>query len=138
MKAQIKTIHTPKIITDFTALTENIAKRQEKRSIRIAQKAKRTRLIKNIVFTIILIVAAFTVIFVQNAQENARFEHAYNLPQTEIIVGKGDTLDGIAAENPVDGLSAHELGYVIGEINKERIDGTLQPGDRILIPVEEK
>lgn len=86
----------------------------------------------------IMVAVALSAVLAHNAQEEARFAYAYELPRVEVIVSQGDTIDGIASENPVSGLSDHELGILISDINKDNPNKTIpiQPGDRIWVPIE--
>lgn len=86
----------------------------------------------------IMVAVALSAVLAHNVKEEARFAYAYELPRVEVIVSQGDTIDGIASKNPVSGLSDHELGIVISDINKDNPNKTIpiHPGDRIWVPIE--
>lgn len=134
---------TPEPIRSLNDIDEVIRSNQEHRKRHAAESRERAEKNKNrrnaLVMAIIAVVVVFCTVGAFIIADNARFAHAMNLPQREVTVHHGDTIDGIAAANPVEGLNAHELGWVIGEINRDSdtMSSPLMPGDRIMIPVED-
>lgn len=129
---------TPASIAAFESTAHRVNAYRARRAevMAVAQTKKDNRVV---VFAIVFVlIIAFSCLFAHNAAENARFSYAYDLPRIEVTVQEGDTIDGIAAAHPVEGLSAHELGYVISEINKGEHSIPLMPGDRLMIPNEEQ
>lgn len=129
-------VTTPAAISNMERIDENVRANRTRRAA-IAEQSKASNDKKfAIIMAIVAAILAIGVIAVHGALDNARFERAYELPLVEVVVHEGDTIDGIAGEHPVDGLSDHELGYVISEINKGAHSVPLMPGDRLMVPVE--
>lgn len=134
-------IATPEPIENLEDIDRAVRSNQDRRKRQLAEarekaeKSKKRRLVLVAVIAVIVIALGSVIAF--TAMDNARFAHAMDLPQREVVVHQGDTIDGIAAENPVKGLSEHELGWVIGEINRgsENMGSPLMPGDRLLVPI---
>lgn len=127
---------TPAPIRNIEAIDEKIRTDRAHRITRAVQSKKRSDRKTFVIASVIAVALALGAIFLHAASDNARFEYAYALPRTEVIVHQGDTIDGIASENPVEGLSAHELGIVISNINEGNHSVPLMPGDKLMIPVE--
>lgn len=128
----------PQVVEDYSALRERVAASKTARQKRIANEQTNegktnTKRIVVIAGIIIIFVAFLVVCGLSSITSNAKFDRAFALPCIEVIIEEGDTIDGIAASHPVAGLSDHELGYVINEINPD-ITKPLQPGDFLLVP----
>lgn len=136
---QTKT-YSSTMIHDFyeisSRVNDSMSRRAHAARIRREQdaRARDTRIaVVGVIFVMIIVLGT---VVMHNVQENARFDYAYDLPRIEVIVHQGDTIDGIASAHPVSGLSAHELGYVIADINEGAYSIPLMPGDRIMVPVD--
>lgn len=127
---------TPAPIHNIEAIDEKIRIDRAHRIARAAQSKKCTDGKTFIIASVIAVAFALGAIFLHAASDNARFERAYALPRAEVIVHQGDTIDGIASENPVEGLSAHELGIVISNINEGNHSVPLMPGDKLMVPID--
>lgn len=140
--AMARTRETPAMILRFDeismhAQTGRDARRQRRIEEQLVKEKTQDKVFAAVAIAIMIAVALSTVL-AHNAKEEARFAYAYELPRVEVIVSQGDTIDGIASENPVSGLSDHELGIVISDINKGNPNKTIpiRPGDRIWVPIE--
>lgn len=110
-------------------------KRADRSTSRNSDSSAASRLVSLSVFLIALAILMFSLIALDASDRNERFAYARGLPIETVVVQAGDTIDGIAAEHPVRGLSDHELGWVIEEMNPG-ITGLIQPGDRLAVPVD--
>lgn len=127
---------TPSVITEYERSAERVRASRERRA-KQAENVKNTRKKRDVVLLVIFIAAiALCAVMAYVMSENARFDHAYDLPRAEVVVHSGDTIESIADANPVNGLTTHELAYVIGDINSDSHSNPLMPGDRLNIPVE--
>lgn len=89
-----------------------------------------------VVSFIIIAIIVFSVLIGHGVADAARFSYAEGLPRISVVVSPGDTIDGIASQHMVSGLSAHELGIVIAKINEGKHSVPLMPGDVLAVPVE--
>ena len=120
----------------FAALDETVSNNQRRRQKR-AELAKQKESKKNIIIlSVVCVFILFSAIIIGNHLDNARFARVYDLPTETVVVHSGDTIDAIAAAHPVDGLSAHELGIVISDINQGNHSTPLMPGDKLEVPVD--
>lgn len=132
----------PASVIRFDEIQRECCASTKDRAIRSDAKVEKSEALRNkicLIAFIILIAAMFIgATLAINAKENARYEHAYALPTIEVTVHQGDTIDGIAAAHPVSGVSAHELGYVISDLNEDNPNCStpLMPGDRLIVPLE--
>lgn len=127
---------TPASIRAIDEIDERVANSRARRARQAQQRKAASDKKFIVVMACIAAVVLLGAVIAHSVSDNARFEYAKSLPVCEVVVSQGDTIDGIAAEHPVSGLSAHELGYVISELNEGSHSVPLQPGDRLMVPDE--